>query len=61
MIGEFTKQEAENIKLAVDEMFKALSKSKQREFLGHLNEVFLFIEAAARNAPTEEEAKAAKV
>jgi len=60
MIGEFTKEEAENIKLAIDEIFKALSKPKQREFFGHLNEVFLFVEAVKREAPTEEEAKAAK-
>lgn len=59
-IGQFTKEEATSVKEAVDEMFKALSRPKQREYLGHLNEIFLFIEAAGREAPTEEEAKAVK-
>ena len=60
-MGQFTKEEAKEVKEAVDEIFKALSKPKQREYLGHLNEVFLFIEAAERAAPTEEEAKAMQV
>lgn len=49
--GEFTKVEATEIEKAVDEMFKALSKSKQAEFLGHLNDIFLFLAAAKKAAP----------
>jgi hypothetical protein len=51
--GEFTKEEADATKEAVEEMFKNLSKAKQGEFFGHLNDVFLFIEAARRAAPAE--------
>jgi hypothetical protein len=60
MQGEFTKEEAQSVKEAVDEMFKALPKSKQMNFLGHLNDIFLFLGAAEREAPTEEEAKKKK-
>ena len=51
--GEFTKQEAAETIKAVDEMFKALSKAKQGEYLGHLNDICLFLEAAQRTAPDE--------
>lgn len=49
--GEFTKQEAEETKTAVDEIFKAIPKTKQINFIGHLNDIFLFLEAAKRVAP----------
>lgn len=52
--GQFTKEEAEETKLAVDELFKALPKSKQVNFFGHLNDIYLFLEAARRAAPDEE-------
>lgn len=51
--GEFTKEEADAMAEAVSEMFKALSKTKQREYIGHLNDIQLFIEAAKREAPNE--------
>jgi len=51
--GEFTKEEAAETIKAVDEMYKALSKSRQCEYLGHLNDICLFIEAAQRAAPDE--------
>lgn len=54
---DFTKEAAENAEQAVDQMFKALPKKKQGEFLGHLNEVCLFIEAAKKEAPAEDEAE----
>lgn len=50
-LGEFTKQEANAVKQAVEDMFKALSKKKRIEYIGHLNETFLFIEAAKKVAP----------
>ncbi len=55
MQGEFTKEEADIIKEAVDEMFTAIPKSKRLNFIGHLNEILIFIEAAKKAAPTEEE------
>ncbi len=51
--GQFTKQEADATEEAVKELFEALSKPKQREFLGHLNDIALFISAAKKAAPEE--------
>lgn len=55
--GEFTKQEAKVTLEAVNEMFEAIAKRKQGEYLGHLNDICLFIGAAARNAPDQPETK----
>lgn len=49
--GEFTKEEATATEEAVSEMFNALPKSKKAEFLGHLNDISLFIAAAKKAAP----------
>ena len=51
--GRFTKEEATATLEAVDEMFKAIPKSKQLGYLGHLNDICLFIEAARCAAPEE--------
>lgn len=51
--GEFTKQEAEETRTAIQEMWEALTKNKRMEFLGHLNDVLLFLSAAAKHAPDE--------
>ena len=51
--GEFTKEEAAHVIDAVDEMFKALPKSKQNTYLGHANDTFLFLEACKRECPSE--------
>lgn len=51
--GQFTKEEAEETRIAVEEMWKGLTKRKQTEFFGHLNDIFLFLEAAKRHAPEE--------
>jgi hypothetical protein len=53
MQGEFTQEEAQATIEAVDEIYRGLSKRKQVEYLGHLNDVFLFLEAARRAAPKE--------
>lgn len=51
--GQFTKEEAKETEEAVTEMFKALSKPKQLEYFGHLNDIMLFINAAKIKAPSE--------
>lgn len=51
--GEFTKQEADQTAEAVNELFLALSKSKGLAYIGHLNDILLFIQAARNNAPDE--------
>ncbi len=60
MQGEFTKEEADATIEAVKEVWDMLSKPKQRESFGHMNDIFLFLEAAKRAAPSEADAKLAK-
>lgn len=48
--GEFTKEEASATLEAVNELFKALSKNKQLDYIGHLNDILLFLEEAKKNA-----------
>lgn len=55
--GEFTKQEADEVLKSLDGIFKAIPKTKQMEYLGHLNDVCLFIEAAKRAAPEGKKGK----
>ena len=50
---EFTKEEAVKASQSFDEIFKALSRSKQMEYLGHANDVYLFLSAAEKVAPSE--------
>lgn len=49
--GEFTKEEARETKKAVEEIFEAIPKSKRLNYIGHLNDVMLFLEACVRNIP----------
>lgn len=51
--GEFTKEECDATVTAVTEVFKALPKAKQRDFIGHMNDIYLFISAAKAIAPEE--------
>ena len=51
--GEFTKEEAKATREAVKEMFDALPKSRRMEYIGHLNDIYLFIDAAGNAAPEE--------
>lgn len=51
--GDFTKEEADHVIETVCELHKGLAKKKQFDYLGHLNDILLFIEAAKRNAPGE--------
>ena len=53
--GQFTKEEADETMEAIKEVAQSLSKKKKIEFFGHFNDIFLFIEAAKRAAPTEAE------
>jgi len=59
--GEFTKEEGAATKKAVEELFDNIPKSRKMEFVGHLNDIFLFIEAAMRNAPNEKPQPSAEV
>jgi hypothetical protein len=47
----FTKQQADETSEALDELFEAIPKPKRNDYLGHLNDIALFIAAAKRAAP----------
>jgi len=51
--GDWTKSEAEATKEAVGEIFDGLSRPKKGEFLGHLDDILLFLERAKKEAPEE--------
>ena len=55
--GQFTKEEATEVLEIVDELFNAVPKSRQGGYLGHLNDICLFLEAARRVAPAESASK----
>jgi len=41
--GEFTKEEAKRILEAVDEMFEAIPQTKRGDYIGHINDINLFL------------------
>lgn len=51
--GDFTKEEAAQAEEAFEEVFKALPKSKQGQYLGHANDIYLFLAACKENCPSE--------
>jgi hypothetical protein len=51
--GQFTKEEATETITSFDEIFGSMSRKKKMEFIGHANDIFLFLEAAKRAAPAE--------
>lgn len=53
--GDFSKQETRETEKALCEIFDALSKKRQTEFMGHLNDICLFLRAAEAAAPDEKE------
>jgi hypothetical protein len=51
--GDWTAEEAKATQEAVEEIYKALSKPKQRDFLGHLNDIYLFLARAEKELAVE--------
>jgi hypothetical protein len=49
--GEFTKEEAHATIKAVEELHAALPKGRRADFIGHLNDIYLFLQAAEEVAP----------
>jgi hypothetical protein len=49
--GEFTKEEAKRVQQIVEEVFEAISQKRRGHYFGHLNDIFLFLEAAEKAAP----------
>lgn len=52
-LGDWSKEEAGTCRELVDQMFLALPKSKRMEYIGHLNQVLIFLSEAAKHAPGE--------
>ncbi len=52
--GEFTKEEAKRTQEAVEDMYKGIPKSKRFDYIGHLNDISLFLSAAGKVAPNEQ-------
>ncbi len=52
--GEFTKEEARETRQAVQEIWEALTARKRDDFFGHLNDIFMFLDAAEAAAPEEQ-------
>jgi hypothetical protein len=55
--GEATKEECRETQKAVSELFDALPKSKRGEYIGHLNDISLFLAAAEKVLPAAMEKK----
>jgi hypothetical protein len=49
--GKFCKGEAESCDKALNEIMDAMPPKKRMEYLGHFNDLFLFLAAAKRAAP----------
>lgn len=54
---DFTPERAKEIRDTVDDMFKGIPKSRRMEYIGHLNDIMLFIGAAERTMKPEGEVK----
>ena len=54
--GDFTKEEAREVTKIVEELFEAIPKGKKMGYIGHLNDVLLFLSAAEKAAPGNEAA-----
>lgn len=52
--GDFTRAEAKIVKDIVSELFDAIPKTRRFNYLGHLNDVLLFLEACGRQIPEPE-------
>jgi len=48
--GEFTAEEAVFVKKCVEEIFAEVPNAKKPKFIGHLNDIFLFLSAAEKVA-----------
>jgi len=51
--GDFTKEEAQATEDALKEVFEALPKRRRMEFIGHVNDIYLFLAACKRECPSE--------
>jgi hypothetical protein len=52
--GEFTKEECNAANEALTEVMEAFPKSKALYFIGHFNDIFLFLSAVKKHIENEE-------
>lgn len=55
--GKFTKEEAERSREALDEIMNVMPRKLIPDFIGHFNDIFLFLSAAKAAAPSEKKAE----
>lgn len=51
--GEFTKEEAQACDACLKEIMESFPRKKCLDFIGHFNDIFLFLAAAKKIAPNE--------
>jgi len=56
--GKASKEEAKSCEEALNEIMKAMPKSKAVEFVGHFNDLFLFLTAVGKVLPSEKDEEA---
>jgi hypothetical protein len=53
--GKFSKEEARATREAVEDIMKnGMTRKKSLDYLGHFNDIFLFLSAAEAAAPSED-------
>lgn len=58
--GKLSKEEAQNCYEAVEEIMKVFPKSKTMDFIGHFNDVMLFLGKAKLELPSEKSEESKK-
>ena len=53
--GEFTKEEAVQVSKIVEKMFAGMPFTRRVQYIGHLNDILLFVQAAKDAAPHEKD------
>lgn len=54
--GIASKEEAKECEKALEEIMEAIPKTKKINFMGHFNDLFLFLSACKNTLPSEAEA-----
>jgi len=52
--GEFTLEETEEIEKTATEVFEGIPKSRRVRYLGHMNDIYLYLGAARRHLKSME-------
>jgi len=59
--GKLSKEEAQSCYEATEEIMKAFPKSKALDFIGHFNDIMLFLGTAKRELPSEKQKEVSSV